>query len=212
MSSGDDVLDWFRSRDAFRVAAALLRRRRLSADDATLDDVLADASVAVLARMRSPRPLVVDNPAAYGTAVVRSVVRRVAQGRDRLVEELPGDIAVDECELSDPTAGDALRVAIESRADGTRPWLTSALLTYLTLSMHPDALPPHAPRPRAGSAPHQARCWPALWMAGERSLFPSGAGDACRKARSRRIGQVMEAWGQVLLVAGFVSPGGGVDG
>ena len=51
---------------------------------------MADASVAVLARMRSPRQLVVDNPAAYGAAVVRSVVRRVAQGRDRLVGELPG--------------------------------------------------------------------------------------------------------------------------
>jgi hypothetical protein len=181
-----------------------------------VDDVLADAVVAVLHRMRSPRPLVVDTPAAYGTAAIRSAVRRLAQDRSASVEgdrhllDEVGRGTAQEPDRADVTAGDDLRVMVE--AAGGRAWVTSAALAWVTFAMYPAALPSGLPRPRAGAREDQARCWPALWLAGERDLFPDDHGDdaAQRRTRARRIAAVLERLEQAharLRLAGGASHG-----
>lgn len=195
--SGDDVLAWLGTDDARRQARRLARRRGLSGYDAMGDNVIAEAQLAVWNRMQSDRPMRVDRPAAYGTVVIRSVLRQLAAGRDGPVEldrdpDVVGRVAQPEAEgltraaqvSSADTTGDDVRLHLERLADD-RPWVTSAALTYLILLMEPTARPDDAPWPRSGSTGDQARCWPGLWYAGEHELFDDGV-DAADRARIRR--------------------------
>ncbi len=205
-ASGDDVLDWLLGDEARTVARRRLVRSGLEASADHVDDVLGDAAIAVCRRMQSPGRLVVDTPAAYGTVVIRNVVGSVVRGRDPLPvgseAELVELVAVDPGTHSDGHDEhdrwfeDDVRVAVE-HVGGTAV-LTSAALALLTFSIHPDSEPPGAPAPRAGARADQARCWPALWLAGERAIFPErgvdGAADtdsaATRRTRARRISSV----------------------
>lgn len=195
--TGDDVLAWLGTDDARRQASRLARRRGLGGYDAMTQNVIADAQVAVWHRMRSDRPLYVERPAAYGTKVIRSVLRQMAEGRDGPVALLDDPDTIER--VNDPastddlwaatgsiadTSGDDVRLHLE-QLDDDRPWAASAALTYLTLLMEPTARPDDAPWPRSGSTDEQARCWPGLWYAGERELFDDGV-DAADRARIRR--------------------------
>jgi hypothetical protein len=195
--TGDDVLDWLGTGDARRQADMLARRRGLTGYDAMTQNVLAEARIAVWHRMQSDSPLLVERPGGYGTTVIRSVLRQMAEGRDgpvRLVDDPDAIDRVPQPDGTDPawaglgptadTSGDDVRVHLE-RLDDDRPWITSAALTYLTLLMEPTARPDDAPWPRSGSREDQARCWPGLWYAGERELFDDGV-DAADRARIRR--------------------------
>ncbi len=195
--TGDDVLAWLGTDDARRQAGRLARRRGLGGYDAMAQNVIADAQVAVWHRMRSDRPLHVERPGAYGTKVIRSVLRQMAEGRDGPVELLDAPDVIER--VADPAVTDDLRAAVGSIADTSgddvrlhleqldddRPWAASAALTYLTLLLEPTARPDDAPWPRSGATDDQARCWPGLWYAGERELFDDGV-DAVDRARIRR--------------------------
>jgi hypothetical protein len=196
------VLDWLGTPDAARQAARLAARWGLTGYDALVDNVLAEARVALWQRMRSDRPLRVDNAAGYGTAVIRSVLRHASRGRtdDVPLEDTHPSAALG-AELDGDAAADGVRVHLEQLDDG-RPWVTAAALGALVLLVDPDAVPPGSPWPRAGAREDQARCWPALWFAGERDLF-DGVDDAradarIRRTRARHIAVVTERLQQAL--------------
>lgn len=189
-----DVVDWLVSAEAAAAARRSLRRCGFHATPELVEDVVADAALAVASRMRSG-PLVLDNPAAYGTVVVRNVVNGMARGADVPLEGFEDQAAPPDAQ-ADLDLED-VRCAIE--AGGHPPWLTSASLTYLTYSMHPSAVPPGAPMPLAGARPDQATAWPALWFAGMRDLFPDGDGDLRRRTRARRVRDVVDNVRRVLL-------------
>jgi hypothetical protein len=198
----DAVLAWFDTDEARARASAMAGRWGLSGVDALAENVLHEARLRMWHRRQSPQLLQLDDaPAAYGTAVLKSVVARLVSGRDA-GEDLPLHLTADEETSESSTSGaetgvdlDALRVAVEV-VPAKELWVTAAALGWVTVTMFPDEIPSDAPSPRAGSPPHQARCWPALWFAGERTIFGSGGGagdDArVRKARSRRIEAVLD--------------------
>ena len=209
--TGRDVMAWLDSDDAVAQARRLARRRRLDGYDAMPQNVLAEARLSVWHRLRSSEPMHVRTPGGYGTMVIRSVLRRLAEGRDGPVPlglgSDAGDAAVDpngdpaEWVTAEPpielpsTAADDVRLVLEQADDG-RAWVTSAALSYLVLLVDPGARPDGVPWPLAGATPEQARCWPGLWFAGERDLFgdPADARDAARirRARARRIAVVFD--------------------
>lgn len=214
--TGDDVLAWLGTEDARRQASRLARRRGLGGYDAIAQNVIADAKVAVWHRMRSDRPLRVERPGAYGTKVIRSVLRQMAEGRDGPVELLDAPDVIER--VADPAVTDDLRAAVGTIADTSgddvrlhleqldddRPWAASATLTYLTLLMEPTACPDDAPWPKSGATDDQARCWPGLWYAGERELFDDGVDAAdrarIRRTRARRIQVVLDRMQQAFAL------------
>ena len=200
-ASGDDILDWLRTPTARARAARYVHLRRLPGGDALIDDLLSEATLAVLGRMQSPRPLVVESAAKYGTAVIRSCVRRMVRGRDVPLEEIL-ELAELVPEFEDPLAGDNVRTVLETMGTA-EPWLASASLSTLVYLMHPSVLPEDLPSPKAGANAAQARCWPALWLAGEREVFPNGKGDPQRRTRARRIEKVQarleQAYARLVL-------------
>lgn len=200
MQTGDDILAWLQTDDARRTALAALRRYRTLArqQHELVDDVLNDAALNVLERMQ--HTLEVESAPAYGNTVIANVVNNLVRGRPGEshadVELGPDTDVEDVIVLMDPTGGDDVRAVIEQRGDH-RHWLTSATLTYLTISMFPDARPAHAPWPEAGARPDQARCWPAIWLSGRRDVFPDARDDVRERnrkaqARARLIRQVLE--------------------
>ncbi len=212
--AGTDVMSWLGSDEAARVATRVAARWGLQGWDAQVDTVLADAQFAMWRRMRSTTPLKVRNPAAYGTTAIKSVVRQVVSGRDRAdlhldderaaaVADTPVTVDVD-----DPTIGDDLRVLTETME--TRParrWLTAATLNYLTMLMYPDDLPAVIPQPKAGATEDQARGWAALWLAGQRDLFPAPGADPAKRTRARRVVEILDHIGAVLDRARFERDG-----
>lgn len=207
--TADAVLAWFDTPDARRQATRLASQWGLGGYDGLAENVLHDARVAMWKRSRSDTPLEVDSPGGYGTRVLRTVTRELAQGRARRPDELPLEIEQPDPPPLDVTAGDGLRTVIERLSD-SKAWLTSAALTYLTLSMHPDAEPDFTPRPKAGARPDQARCWPALWFAGVRDVLPDRGEDtddhaARRRRRARRIDEVLDRVqaARVMYVSGM---------
>jgi len=199
------VLAWLSTREAREQAGRLAHRRRLGGHDGHREGILDDARGEVWLRL-ARGPLEVENPAAYGTRVIQSVLRQLSAGREELIG-LPGDDLAGTALDAGPDAGDPpvgptatavapeddLRDALDLLADSC-PWLTSAALGWLALA-GTDTRPAGAPWPQAGSPPQQARCWPALWFAGERGLFdePVDAADGARirRTRARRIGRVL---------------------
>ncbi len=210
--AGERVLDWLASDEARAFAGRWAGRRGLPADASAVDDLIADAQVAVLTRSRAGA-FTVDNPAAYGTQVIKSIVRQTLQGhdRDRAVldatvgarpEPRPGVrrivLEADRVAFGDDrepeSTIDDLRVIIEVMQDPSRPWLTGAALAFVALAVGDSAVPPGVPQPKSGATPAQARGWAALWFAGVRDLFPGPDGDpaARRRRRSRYVDKVLD--------------------
>ena len=198
-SSGEDVLAWLSSDEASDFARRRLVRSGFGRDQALVEDVVSDAMVAVLLRMRSETALAPENPAAYGTTVISNVVKRLVRGDTLYLEDLD-DPAVPAEFSFDEIAVDGLRMLLERR--DVPAWLTSAALAYMCFTMAPDALPDSAPAPVAGARPDQAMCWPALWFAGERDLFPCNGADPRRRKRARRIDRVKQHLSEVAARLG----------
>lgn len=187
--SGEQVLEWLRSAEAISVARRQLQRSGFGNRGDHIADVVAEAQVGILTRMRSATPFNAENPAAYGTRVIQNVVKNLVRGDVVHLEDF------DEHEVPEPapvdrTVADDVRVRLE-QADAP-VWLTSAALAWVCLVMFPDAVPDSAPAPASGARPDQALGWPALWFAGERDLFPVDGSDPAKRKRARRIEKVRE--------------------
>lgn len=187
IADGDRVLEWLVSDEAYSVARRQLQRCGFGSHGDLVADVIADAQLGVLGRLRSATPFDADNPAAYGTRVIQNVVKNLQRGDVVHVEDLDEHVAPEPPPVDDDIADD-LRLLLE-RADAP-PWLTSAALAYVCLTMFPDAVPDDSPAPVAGARRDQALVWPALWFAGERDLFPSDGSDPSKRKRARRIEKV----------------------
>ena len=188
---GEHVLDWLRSSEARNVVRRTARRYRLSGYDADEDTVLAEAAFAVWRRMQSPDPFTVRRPGGYGTAVIRSVLVRVITVRARSAAELPTWLD----QRAEPAAGGGTVTVItrERVAPTAGPeWLRQAAVAYVDLAVGDLVLTDDIPQPRSGATPAQARAWAALWIAGQGHLFPRHDTTASRKARSRKVGQLLE--------------------
>ena len=181
------MLAWLHSSEARTAVRRMARTYRLTGYDASEDTVLAEAVHAVWRRMQSPKPLSVQRPGGYGTAVIRSILVRVVDLRDRSPDELPawlGDQAG--AAVSDGQVLDLwVRARIERAATGPE-WLGRAAVAYVDLAVGDLVLTDDVPQPRSGATPAQARAWAALWLAGLHQLFPQRDTTATRKARSRR--------------------------
>ena len=108
---GARVLGWMASDEARRAASTYLRRSGFPVSWDLIDDVVGDAALNV-AKQESRSPLSADNPAAYGTTVIKHVVHKLQRGDVDSIEdtELPvWDV------LDDPMADD-IRVIIERAA------------------------------------------------------------------------------------------------
>jgi hypothetical protein len=190
------VVAWLGTGDARRAAGRLAARYRLAGWDAAPENVVAEAQVRVWQRLRSDRPLVVESPAAYGTAVIRSVLVALVRARARADAELPASVArraepepADDRDGAGYSVGE-LRDAVAAVPATGRPWLVDAALAYVDLTVGDRHPTPSAPQPRAGATPAQARAWAALWHAGQRDLFPGPDGDP-RRRRARRVRSVL---------------------
>lgn len=192
-AGGQEVLDWLCSEEATSAARRRLARSGFDPQAALVDDVVSDARVAVIARMRSPEPLAPDSPAGYGTTVINNLVKKLDRGEVLLVDDLDPEALPPEVPIEDRT-GDEVRLLLESTT--ADPWLTSAALAYVCMLMDPESIPESTPSPQAGARPDQALAWPALWFAGERDVFPDpdpdGEGDPRKRTRARRIRRVLE--------------------
>lgn len=198
----DPVVEWLSGEEAARAARRWAARRGLSH---LWGDVLGTAVADALRHHRAHPDWEAENPAAYGTTLLRRALARVLSADRPPVPGGDGErisfVPLDGVEL--PEAGavpdaphdgllDEMRATVE--ALGGPGWLVSAALTHLTLSVDEVDAPRGLPAPVAGSTPRQAHCWPALALAGEHDLFPDVDGDppARRRKRSRRIRAVLD--------------------
>lgn len=189
-TTDQSLLDWFGSSEARDVARRTAHRYRLYGYDAEVDTVLAEAAFAVWRRLQSPTPLTVRRPAAYGTAVIRSVLVGVIRARSRSAAALPDHLDVPHTadQLNNHTL-DLTRSQV-ARASGP-DWLRQAAVAYVDLAVGDLVLTDAVPQPRSGATPAQARAWAALWIAGQEQLFPRLDSTATRKARSRAVSRLL---------------------
>ncbi|MFM7508348.1 MAG: hypothetical protein ACKO5A_02210 [Actinomycetota bacterium] len=220
--TGDDVLHWLGTPEATRYARTQVARYRFPSSVAVADDVLQAARANVWTRMQSGS-LVVDNPAAYGTTVVRQAANRIARGqlptddlppdddlgddRNQVPGASSGDPTATEVVDGDPPSAldelDDLRVVVES-TPVRHPWVTSAMLSLVILRAYPDIRLDGVPAPRAGARPDQALLWPALWFAGQRLHFPEDWDDTQTRnrksqARSRMQREVSSSYETAVM-------------
>lgn len=218
--------------EARTVASSLAAKRRL---EYLADDAFGLAQANALEHVAAHPEVELDNPAAYGTTIIRNALKHLlsadrpllpgADGDRVTFEPIDGVEPVDPVDPVDPEA--ATPVSDDARVDeiravaealGGHGWLVSSVLTFLTLGFDGVEPPAGLPVPQSGATPRQARCWPALALAGETDLFPDGGDDpsARRKRRSRRIREVLDrveaAWARVMGQTPAHRPGGDHDG
>jgi len=169
-------------------------------------EVLGDARVKIWRRLTNNQD---GLDPADAERYCRTVIRRIVADLLRGFEHQPLDPSPGVAEASardvlvapplddgvESTLADGVRAAIEVACHAQR-WITSAALSFVTLTQYPDLDVTGAPLPRAGAAPDQARIWPCLWFAGKTDgVFPGdGSGDPTQRKRlSRAAEQVKEA-------------------
>lgn len=198
----DEAVTWLKSGAARRYASAQLGRHGIRIP---VEDVLADVTTLIWKRLRRGADTVdITNVPAYCCTTIKRQVLQLVRGeigerrRRQIVEDQHRDddaIAAPLVQSVDSAVGEALRSAVEATS-GPIPTVTSAALTYLTLTEFPAIPVDDAPAPRAGANPDQARMWPALWFAGVRDgIFPDGEQhDAAQRQRlSRAARKVSDA-------------------
>jgi hypothetical protein len=193
-ASRQRMVAWLLSDDARAAARSDLHRLGLDVLDA--DDLLHDVAVSLL---RVALPAELDNPVGYArralsrraTDLLRGELVRRAHDLPLLQtdDEAPLTELVDAADLSPADAAvlatleDGIRRALQVALAEAKAWTVSAALSTLTLAVHREvALPSGAP---------ETDRWAALWLAGERDVFPDGDArpdDAARRqARSRKL-------------------------
>lgn len=187
--NGQDLILWSLSDRCRKVVRRELQRSGLPSGPEMVEDV-ADAvwQKIELHVARNPEQAY-ENVRAYGRAVVRNTMVRVARGKlkfdDEDLTQLEGTVRHRSTSTEDST-----RVYLEQQ--GGPAWMLGACLAYLTLVVYPDSLPDGLPSPQAGAAPAVATGWPALWLAGVRDCFPAAGKDTKRRRRNRSVAAVRE--------------------
>ena len=197
---------WLRSADAAHCA----RRHTRHADLGLSPDELVAETRDRLWRYvrRNPDAVLPDSVAAYCARTMRNVAvdhlrahpagRRPVDTARRPEPVAPPLVETDGCDL-----GERVRSLLE--CSGADPTVVAAALAYVTLAEHPDVDLGALPAPRAGAHEHDARLWPALWVAGERSCLPGADlldGVATRRRRSRRMRAVKDLLGDTARALG----------
>ncbi len=190
--SGADA--WFRSDDASRCARTHARRCGVPPQD-----LLAETRARIWRHVdrRPACPLPTSVP-AYCARTMRNIANDHlrARPRDLLILDggrWPEPVAPSFGHPETHDLGDRVRTLLET--SGADPAVVAAALAYLTLAEHPEVDLVGLPGPRSGAHEHDARLWPALWIAGERSCLPvDGLADdpAARRRRSRRMRSVKD--------------------
>ena len=144
--------------------------------------------------LAKPPPKELDTPVAYARTALHNHISKIKRGQ---TTELPEDLE----QIAPPREkGKNFELLVRSELESLGredPWLTSAALSYYTLLMHPECAEnlSELPSPAAGSTEAQARCWTALWISGQRDLFPphgKSSDSALRRKRARYIAQVIQ--------------------
>lgn len=84
-----------------------------------------------------------------------------------------------------------------------REWVAAGILNRLNIGTE-ETVPSDArlPKPLQGANAEQVRMWPALWLAGEREVFPRRPGhDPRRVRRGQLIRELTEGWLAFLKIA-----------
>lgn len=187
--NGQDLIMWSLSDRCRKVVRRELQRAGLPSGPEMVEDVADAVWQKIEVHVARNPGQDYENVRAYGRAVVRNTMRRVARGKLRFDDEdltqLEGAVRHRSTSVEDST-----RIYLEQQ--GGPPWLLGAALAYLTLVVYPDSLPDGLPSPKAGAAPAVATGWPALWLAGVRDCFPSGGKDTKRRRRNRSVTSVRE--------------------
>lgn len=203
LGEAQQTIEWLLSDEALSYSRRLVTRAGLGRDLA--EDLVQIAITTMIRWSRGPSARPLENPAAYGSAVVRNRLRRLLRGRkfdeteldesalgsDELDVGYPEDTVEVQLHLDDGDAADPLRVALELQQQPA--WVHSAALTFVTIAVHDSDDLAQLPSPLAGARSDQALCWPALHLAGHADLVVTYASDAVRRRRSRYIRRVLEA-------------------
>lgn len=104
---------------------------------------------------------------------------------------------------------------IRRRVDdpGSVPWITAAVLAYLTFLERPDSIPVDAPVPGPDVDPDQGLVWSALWATGQWALFPDPCPESVARRRARHAQDLLDRIDE-LVVRDWLATryGVGVDG
>jgi hypothetical protein len=193
---------WLASAEARAAAKKLLHQYGLAANP---DDVTQDALFSLWQHLTKHPEHSIDSVPAYCRTIMRNVVTKAAQGFEAVSFDEAPDIEDQQMPEIESTLGDDLRAALEA-GSCAKPWVTAAALNYVTLAAHPSIDTHRSPLPLAGATPEQARVWPSLWFAGERSpgLFPTpGKHSAAQRKRLSRAAAAVTAaieWAKTELV------------
>lgn len=82
-------------------------------------------------------------------------------------------------------------------------WVIAGLLSYLVVASRTSpVLDPRLPWPKQGVELARAPWWPALWLSGQRNVFPLANGkDPCARNRSNRLRKLRAAYERMLIRA-----------
>ena len=199
-NSGQAALDWLSAGGSGNTSAAekyahgLLKRAGITAAQEPAQDVVQEVAIKLWMYLTKPPPKELDTPVAYARTVLHNHISKIKQGQ---TTELPEDL---EQVATSRDRGKNFELLVRSELESLGredPWLTSAALSYYTLLMHPECAEnlSELPSPAAGSTEAQARCWTALWISGQRDLFPphgTSSDPALRKKRSNYINKVIQ--------------------
>ena len=197
------ALRWLATADARAAAVYEVTARSLPKEMA--DDLLSLVAVALAQRFASPSAAEIDDPVAYArrSLTMRAIDLQRGAIRDRHNRTpWPVDAEGEPVDVHDSvalpielgheidTAILAVRRAVAAQLSNARPWAGAAAMTVLTLTVHRDVpVPPGVPTPDANDDLQLIR-WAALYLAGQRTCFPTDGNaedDAMRKRRSRAL-------------------------
>ena len=198
--SGQAAIDWLseggsgNTSAAERYAHGLLKKAGITSAQEPAQDVVQEVAINLWMSLTKPPPKELDTPVAYARTALHNHISKIKRGQ---TTELPEDL---EQVATSSEKGKNFELLVRSELESLGredPWLTSAALSYYTLLMHPECAEnlSELPSPAAGSTEAQARCWTALWISGQRELFPppgAGSDNALRRKRARYIAQVIQ--------------------
>lgn len=198
---------------------------------AYVESVLRDVKISVdpLVPGRKPKDLaigVLEDVAREVRSARPESAREVGPMLDRLLDEklsfletpLPPRVTRQDDVFSEdsattvvmPDIGDEERVILRGFIEANvidvarrDTWVIAGLLSYLVVASRTSPVSdPRLPWPKQGVEPARAPWWPALWLSGQRNVFPLANGkDPCARTRSNRLQKLRAAYERMLIRA-----------